>query len=141
MEPTDIAGLSLQLAALKKLLGRFYGTLQVCSQGYQMRHPDHVEKLFADAEQAMNELPELDVVWRGRGWFDPTLGPMDEIAVLPDGEVGIYQEMAGVEVPQGACMLSVYAVKRGKEPESEQAPDTVQCSRRHEQSQKSEQEE
>jgi len=120
MEPTDIAGLSLQLAALKKLLGRFYGTLQVYSQGHQIRNPDHLEKLFADAEQAMKELPELDVVWRGRGWFDPTLGPMDEIAVLPDGEVGIYQEMAGVEVPREACILSLYAVKRGKEPDSEQ---------------------
>jgi len=111
MEPTDIAGLSLQLAALKKLLGRFYGTLQVYSEGYQMRDPGHLETLLADADQAMKELPELDVVWRGRGWFDPTLGPMDEIAVLPDGEVGIYQEMAGAEVPQEAYMLNLYAVR------------------------------
>ena len=123
MEPTDIAGLSLQLAALKKLLGRFYGTLQVYSEGYQMRDPGHLETLLADADQAMNELPELDVVWRGRGWFDPTLGPMDEIAVLPDGEVGIYQEMAGVEVPREACMLSLYAVKRGKGPDEQEATD------------------
>ena len=123
MEPTDIAGLSLQLAALKKLLGRFYGTLQVYSEGYQMRDPGHLETLLADADQAMNELPELDVVWRGRGWFDPTLGPMDEIAVLPDGEVGIYQEMSGLDPPQDACMLSLYAVKRGKGPDEQEATD------------------
>ena len=123
MEPTDIAGLSLQLAALKKLLGRFYGTLQVCSQGYQMRNPDHLERLFADADQAMKELPELDVAWRGTGWFDPTLGLMDEIAVLPDGEVGIYQEMSGLDPPQDACMLSLYAVKRGKGPDEQEATD------------------
>jgi len=123
MEPTDIAGLSLQLAALKKLLCEFSGILRVYSEGYQMRDPGHLETLLADADQAMNELPELDVVWRGRGWFDPTLGPMDEIAVLPDGEVGIYQEMSGLDPPQDACMLSLYAVKRGKGPDEQEATD------------------
>jgi len=107
--------LELQLMTFKKLVGRFYGTLQVYSGGYQMRDPDHLEVLLADADHALKEAPEHNLIWRGQAYAYP--GVIDELVVLPDGKMSVSEEMEGIDPPKNAQLISLYAVLKGSEEE------------------------
>ena len=107
--------LELQLTTFKKLVGRFYGTLQVYSGGYQMRDPDHLEVLLADADHALKEAPEHNLIWRGQAYAYP--GVIDELVVLPDGKMSVSEEMEGIDPPKNAQLISLYAVLKGSEEE------------------------